>query len=53
VVRGLRLLPVRYELGAGVSAVPRRATPTPGAPSTEHEPRGLLAILRKLMFGGR
>ncbi|MFF0017444.1 cytochrome [Streptomyces sp. NPDC005374] len=52
VVRGLRLLPVRYELGAGVPAVPRRTTLS-GPPSTGHEPRGLLAILRKLMFVGR
>jgi cytochrome P450 len=55
VVRGLRLLPVRYELRAGVSAVPRHTTPsgTPVTSPTEHESRGLLAILRKLMSGGR
>ncbi|MER7569632.1 cytochrome [Streptomyces sp. NPDC048523] len=55
VVRGLRLLPVRYELEAGVFAVPRHTTPsgTPVASPTEPEPRGLLAILRKLMLGGR
>ncbi|MEU1478484.1 cytochrome [Streptomyces sp. NPDC001668] len=52
VVRGLRLLPVRYELGTGASAVPRR-TASLAAPATEHESRGLLAILRKLMFVGR
>jgi hypothetical protein len=51
-VRGLRLLPVRYELGAGVPAVPRRTTPSVTV-AAEHEPRGLLAILRRLMFGVR
>jgi hypothetical protein len=35
-----------------VAAVPRRTTPSL-AMAAEHEPRGLPAILRRLMFGGR
>lgn len=55
VVRGLRLLPVRYELGAGAPAGSRRAAPSgaPATPAAKQEPRGLLAILRKPMFVGR
>ncbi|MDN3024957.1 cytochrome [Streptomyces sp. S.PB5] len=55
VVRGLRLLPVRYELGPRAPSAPRRTPPAavPANQSTEHESRGLLSILRKLMFGGR
>jgi cytochrome P450 len=48
VVRGLRLLPVRYELGARVPTASR------GEPAVaETSETGLLAALRKFMFGGR
>jgi len=58
VVRGLRLLPVRYELSGN-----RPRTPVP-APRADHlasdadrgsdtQARGLLSALRRLMFGGK
>ena len=52
VVRGLRVLPVRYELAAGVLPSPR---PEAGQASAraDGETRGLLAALRRFMFGGR
>lgn len=66
VVRGLRLLPVRYELAAHSAArvrVARRgdeaAVPVapPAAPSAEpvgeRSGSGLLGALRRMMFGGR
>ncbi|ANS68082.1 cytochrome P450 [Streptomyces lincolnensis] len=55
VVRGLRLLPVRYELSPGHAKTPRHAAPVPTSPT--HTPDGqakrLLSALRRLMFGGR
>ncbi|PAZ11986.1 cytochrome [Streptomyces sp. SA15] len=56
VVRGLRLLPVRYELtGSGPALTDRRPTRSSTAPShsADRQTKGLLAALRKLMFGGR
>lgn len=64
VVRGLRLLPVRYELGAGHSAAgdPARlgpahaavGVPVPGpSQASRHHAKGLLAALRHLMWGTR
>ncbi|GAB2951989.1 cytochrome P450 [Streptomyces pseudoechinosporeus] len=65
VVRGLRLLPVRYELGPGHPAIgdPARQGPAHtaanGAPRSDpsqasrHHARGLLAALRHLMWGTR
>ncbi|TPQ23131.1 cytochrome P450 [Streptomyces sporangiiformans] len=62
VVRGLRLLPVRYELSRSrpVRQVPSgrvtaNGVPRPDAPSRSsvHHARGLLASLRHLMFGSR
>jgi cytochrome P450 len=54
VVRGLRVLPVRYELAGGRVGV---RAPVPGAretaPAPGGEARGLLSALRRLMFGGR
>ncbi|MFD3618060.1 cytochrome [Streptomyces sp. NPDC058676] len=55
VVRGLRLLPVRYELAAGVLPSPR-PEPTPSIHGThggDGHARGLLAVLRRLMHGGK
>lgn len=55
VVRGLRLLPVRYELAATAPAA-RRPEPVPataGAHTGDGHARGLLAALRRLMHGGR
>ncbi|MGP4050544.1 cytochrome [Streptomyces sp. 2A115] len=57
VVRGLRLLPVRYELSGNGPA--RRPVPVRGGVVAEAsrapdgQMRGLLGALRKLMFGGR
>ncbi len=51
VVRGLRLLPVRYELAAGALPSPR-PEPTPAAHGThggDGHTRGLRAVLRRLM----
>jgi hypothetical protein len=64
VVRGLRLLPVRYELGAGHPVAGQGPPPPPraaanGAPradaaqASRHHARGLLAALRHLMWGTR
>ncbi|MFE9095321.1 cytochrome [Streptomyces sp. NPDC007264] len=56
VVRGLRLLPVRYELKAKAPGIPDAGTPEPpGAPATAtgRAGKGLLAALRRLMPGGR
>ncbi|GLP71950.1 MULTISPECIES: cytochrome P450 [unclassified Streptomyces] len=54
VVRGLRLLPVRYELRAGALPAQR---PEPAGPSTaptaDGYARRLLTVLRRLMPGGR
>ncbi|MFJ8359406.1 cytochrome [Streptomyces sp. NPDC093984] len=59
VVRGLRLLPIRYELQGDVPLPGARGS-LGGAPeplekprAVEREARGLLAGLRRLMFGGR
>lgn len=59
VVRGLRLLPVRYELHGDVPLRGARGS-SGGAPeppekprTVEREARGLLAGLRRLMFGSR
>ncbi|MEV1069322.1 cytochrome [Streptomyces sp. NPDC050263] len=59
VVRGLRVLPVRYELSADAAALrtpDARRTPS-ASPSASHRDenrtRGLLASLRRLMFGGK
>ncbi|WP_367320709.1 cytochrome [Streptomyces sp. HUAS ZL42] len=55
VVRGLRVLPVRYELAAGAPSL-GRSHPTRSAleaQGTDGQARGLLAALRRLMFGGR
>ncbi|MDN0195849.1 cytochrome [Streptomyces sp. S.PNR 29] len=61
VVRGLRLLPVRYELSASApkrrpsTAMPRpgedRPPLTTGTHSADGSARGLLSALRRLMFG--
>ncbi|MEW2403214.1 cytochrome [Streptomyces sp. NPDC046862] len=60
VVRGLRLLPVRYELSDQSSALrrvpaPRRGEePVPSAGDAgDRQASGLLAALRRLMFGAR
>ncbi|MEV0643382.1 cytochrome [Streptomyces sp. NPDC050619] len=53
VVRGLRLLPVRYELAPGASAMARPTDPAQVAGGAEGQTKGLLAALRRLMFGGR
>jgi cytochrome P450 len=56
VVRGLRVLPVRYELTDDALSL-RRADATPpsltGCATGEGHARGLLAALRRLMSGGR
>ncbi|WP_037683306.1 cytochrome P450 [Streptomyces griseus] len=55
VVRGLRLLPVRYELAAPASST-RRPEPVPATPGPhghDGHARGLLAALRRLMHGGK
>ncbi|MFF3333826.1 cytochrome [Streptomyces sp. NPDC002888] len=55
VVRGLRLLPVRYELAATAPSA-HRPVPAPAATDThgcDGHARGLLAALRRLMFGGK
>ena len=53
VVRGLRVLPVRYELAPDLPLArrPDSRLPVP-VPSGEGHPRGLLAALRRLMSGG-
>ncbi len=48
VVRGLRVLPVRYELAPG--AVPRRVEPVR---EVGGEGKGLLGALRRMMFGSK
>lgn len=61
VVRGLRLLPVRYELSDRSSALrpipaPRRGeepVPSPVGQAADRHAGGLLAALRRLMFGAR
>lgn len=55
VVRGLRVLPVRYELARGAAAAAaRRSEPSAvAAHGSDSQARGLLSALRKLMFGGR
>ena len=58
VVRGLRLLPVRYELAAKVLAADPASAPRPGGPdprprSVDSQTRGLLSALKRLMFGGQ
>ena len=65
VVRGLRLLPVRYELnggvgrgvaGAGLDGGSHRgmdAVGTPVGSGGDSQLKGLLGALRRLMFGGK
>ncbi|MGW0828173.1 cytochrome [Streptomyces sp. NPDC002845] len=61
VVRGLRLLPVRYELSPASAARrpapdPRRGGPSPTstpAHAADRQARGVLSALRRLMFGAR
>ncbi|WP_406220055.1 cytochrome [Streptomyces canus] len=54
VVRGLRLLPVRYELRAGVLPTRRQDPAEPStAPTADGYARRLLTVLRRLMPGGR
>ncbi|MCT9083763.1 cytochrome P450 [Streptomyces fulvoviolaceus] len=53
VVRGLRVLPVRYELARGAGAARRAEPSTSDAGGSDSQARGLLAALRKLMFGGK
>ncbi|MEV5440327.1 cytochrome [Streptomyces sp. NPDC052682] len=56
VVRGLRLLPVRYELDRSRPAAARHRPPAPhlshgeGTPTPDHHAKGLLGALRRLMF---
>ncbi|MET7737862.1 cytochrome [Streptomyces sp. NPDC005402] len=54
VVRGLRLLPVRYELRAGTLSArrPKPAGPS-AAPTADGHARRLLSVLRRLMPGGK
>ncbi|MEU6357097.1 cytochrome [Streptomyces sp. NPDC047072] len=49
VVRGLKLLPVRYELAAGVVPVRRPEPGEPAAQVTDGYARRLLSVLRRLM----
>lgn len=53
VVRGLRLLPVRYEMAPGALAVARSTEAAQVAGGAEGQTKGLLSALRRLMFGGR
>lgn len=54
VVRGLRVLPVRYELRPDASLrCPEPAQIAADGEGGEGQARGLLAALRRLMFGGR
>ncbi|MFF4589630.1 cytochrome [Streptomyces sp. NPDC001388] len=54
VVRGLRVLPVRYELSHDAPALQRPdPRPLPAVPPGEGQTRGLLAALRRLMSGGK
>ncbi|WP_399477078.1 hypothetical protein [Streptomyces sp. TRM68367] len=60
VVRGLRLLPVRYELDPSVhrQAPPSRRDgepfqPADAASGADSTVRSLLSALRRLMFGGK
>ncbi|MFJ8112802.1 cytochrome [Streptomyces sp. NPDC096132] len=54
VVRGLKVLPVRYELTHDAPSL-HRPDPDrlPALPHQEGQARGLLAALRRLMFGGK
>lgn len=54
VVRGLRLLPVRYELAPGHLKTPRCAAPGLASPThPDGQAKRLLSALRRLMFGER
>ncbi|MEU6146134.1 cytochrome [Streptomyces sp. NPDC047081] len=53
VVRGLKLLPVRYELSGPPPTVPRPQDAAAPSTGTDTNARGLLAALRRLMSGGR
>lgn len=54
VIRGLKVLPVRYELSSDAPSL-HRPDPhlLPAVPHQESQARGLLAALRRLMFGGK
>ncbi|MET9914485.1 cytochrome [Streptomyces sp. NPDC006476] len=51
VVRGLKLLPVRYELSGPPPSVPRPWAA--GEPVADGRARGVLSALRRFMFGGK
>jgi cytochrome P450 len=53
VVRGLRLLPVRYEMPPSRRPEPAPAAPGTAAHAADSRVKGLLAALRRLMSGGR
>ncbi|MFC8517909.1 cytochrome [Streptomyces sp. NPDC057257] len=53
VVRGLKVLPVRYELSGPPPSAPRPREAAAPEAATDTNARGLLAALRRLMFGGK